>query len=210
MKLYNAPMSPNAIRVRALIDELGLDVEIVDKDMRSGEMKEPGFLALNPNGKVPVLELDDGSTIWESRAIMAYLAAVEGSPLYPADPRARAEVDQWQYWHAVHFAPTAQAVFFERRLKPKFGMGEPDESKIEKQVADTEHLLDVLEEGLTGKDYVAGELSLADLSLACTIATLAPAGILLAGHPALEAWHLRLMERASVQKEIAPVLELFA
>ncbi|WP_373356761.1 glutathione S-transferase family protein [Pseudoroseicyclus sp. CXY001] len=212
MKLYSMPISPNAIRVRALIHELGLDVEIIDKDMRSGELKSPEFLSLNPNGKVPVLEEDDGFTLWESRAIMAYLAVKAGSTLYPvSDPRAQAQVDQWQSWHAVHFAPTIQQVLFERRLKPLFGLGEPDESKIEKTVKDAGELLSVLDKGLEGKDYIAGDqMTLADISLACTAATLAQAGLLLEPYPAVAAWHLRMMERPAIQKAVAPAMEFFA
>jgi glutathione S-transferase len=73
MKLYNGNLSPNALRVRAVIYELGIDVDKIEVDFRVGDNRTPEFLKLNPNGKVPVL-VDGDIVIWESRAINAYLA----------------------------------------------------------------------------------------------------------------------------------------
>ena len=72
MKLYNANLSPNCLRVRAVANELGLELEIIELDLRAREHKSDAYLAMNPNGKVPVLA-DDGLVLWESRAINAYL-----------------------------------------------------------------------------------------------------------------------------------------
>ncbi|HVZ32757.1 MAG TPA: glutathione S-transferase family protein, partial [Polyangiaceae bacterium] len=73
MKLYNADLSPNCLRVRAVIYELDLPVELIDVDLRAA--KPPGLLAANPNGKVPALVDDDGFVLFESRAINGYLAS---------------------------------------------------------------------------------------------------------------------------------------
>ena len=98
MKLYNANLSPNALRVRAVANELEIPLEVIDIDLRKGEHKTPAYLAINPNGKVPVL-VDGDFALWESRAINAYLAAMKPERgLYPSDPRRRAIVDQWSYW----------------------------------------------------------------------------------------------------------------
>ena len=92
MKLYNANLSPNALRVRAVANELGIALEVIDVDLRSGGNRTKEFLALNPNGKVPVL-VDGDFVLWESRAINAYLATMKPeSGLYPADIRKRAVV----------------------------------------------------------------------------------------------------------------------
>ena len=124
MLLYNANLSPNALRVRAVAHELGIALEIVDVDLRNGENRSEAFLALNPNAKVPVL-IDDDFVLWESRAINVYLASVKPEQgLYPDDPRKRAIVDQWSYWQAIHLGPAMQRVVFERLLKSKFGMGD--------------------------------------------------------------------------------------
>ncbi|MFY0574068.1 glutathione S-transferase family protein [Cystobacter fuscus] len=72
MKLYAPPLSTAAYKVLAVVHELGLPVTLVSLDMMSGEHKSPAFLAKNPNGKVPVLEDDDGFCVWESNAILCY------------------------------------------------------------------------------------------------------------------------------------------
>ena len=121
MKLYNSPGSPNALRARAAVHALGLDVEIVNVDIAKGENRTPEFLAINPNGKVPAL-VDGDLHLWESRAINAYLTTkVAGQTLYPADPVRRAIVDQWSYWQAIHLGPSMQKVAFERVMKKAFG-----------------------------------------------------------------------------------------
>ena len=102
MLLYNANLSPNALRVRAVAHELGIKLEIVEVDLRKGENRSEAFLALNANGKVPVL-VDGDFVLWESRAINAYLASLKSEQgLYPEDKRKRAIVDQWSYWQAIH------------------------------------------------------------------------------------------------------------
>ena len=94
MKLYNANFSPNALRVRAVALELGINLEIIEVDLRAGENRTDEFLAMNPNAKVPVLQ-DGDLVIWESRAINNYLASKKpGHGLYPDEPKARAMVDQ--------------------------------------------------------------------------------------------------------------------
>ena len=86
MKLYNANLSPNAMRVRAVANELGIALEVIDVDLRSGGNRTKEFLALNPNGKVPVL-VDGDFVLWESRAINAYLATTKPEHgLYPPTP----------------------------------------------------------------------------------------------------------------------------
>ena len=153
MKLYNANLSPNAMRVRAVANELGIALEVIEVDLRSGGNRTKEFLALNPNGKVPVL-VDGDFVLWESRAINAYLATTKPErELYPADPRKRAIVDQWSYWQAVHFGPAVQRVVFERLLKSRFGRGEPDENAIEGQLKEISQFLPVLDADLAGKDW---------------------------------------------------------
>ena len=94
MKLYNANLSPNCPRVRAVANELGLELDIVDVDLKAGEHKRDAYVAVNPNGKVPVLE-DNGVVLWESHAINAYLASKDPQHrLYPDEIQARTVVDQ--------------------------------------------------------------------------------------------------------------------
>ena len=141
--------------------------------------------ALNPNGKVPVL-VDGDFVLWESRAIIRYLASTYTQPrLYPTDLKARAVVDQWSFWQAVHLGPAMQKVAFERVFKAKFNLGAPDEAAIASNLKDVTQFLAVLEGGLRGKDYIAGELSLADFELASTFMFREPAGMSLADVPSV-------------------------
>jgi len=208
MRLYNANLSPNALRVRAVAHELGIPLEIVEVDLRKGENRSEAFLALNPNAKVPVL-IDDDFVLWESRAINAYLASLKPDRgLHPDDPRKRAVVDQWSYWQAIHLGPAMQRVVFERLLKSKFGMGEPDEKALEGPLKDIAQFLAVLDANLSGKDWVAGELSVADFAVASTFVYRKGSNISLETVPHVSGWIDRLEARPSWQAAIAPGLEL--
>ncbi|WP_172300232.1 glutathione S-transferase family protein [Pseudoruegeria sp. HB172150] len=205
MKLYNADLSPNALRVRAVINELDLPVEVVQVDLRSRANKAPEFMEKHPMGKVPVLE-DGDFRLWESRAILSYLSALKPEAgLYPDDPKKRALVDQWTYWQTVHLSPVAQKIVFEMVMKPMFGMGDPDPSAVESDREELNSLLALLDSALEGKDWIVGDLSLADFTLASTFVYAAPAGISLDGFPNVAAWWARMGDRPSWQAAVAPL-----
>jgi glutathione S-transferase len=208
MKLYNANLSPNALRVRAVAAELGIDLEMVNVDLRAGDTKTEDYLALNPNGKVPVL-VDGDLVLWESRAINAYLASTKpGARLVPTDAKARALVDQWSYWQAIHLGPAMQKVAFERVLRKRFGMGEPDETRIAGEVKDIAQFLAVLDRNLADKTWVAGDLSIADFAMASTFMYRVPAGISLDPFPNVAGWITRLEARPSWQAAVQPLLAM--
>ncbi len=208
MRLYNSNLSPNALRVRAVAHELGIALEIVEVDLRKGENKSAAFLALNPNGKVPVL-VDGDLVLWESRAINGYLASLKSEQgLYPEDNRKRAIVDQWSYWQAIHLGPAMQRVAFERLLKSKFGMGQPDEKALEGQLKDIAQFLPVLDQNLADKEWVAGELSIADFAIATTFVHRKGANISLEHAPNVSSWIDRLEARPSWKAAVKPMLEL--
>jgi glutathione S-transferase len=200
MKLFNIGMSPNCLRVRAVIHELGLQVELIEIDLRAKE-KPAELTQANPNGKVPAFIDDDGFALFESRAINAFLASKRPDrELYPSEPKQRALVDQWSYWGAVHLNPALQAVSFERVLKARFKMGDPDEAVIKSRMAEIEKLLPVLDQALTGKEWVAGKLTLADFALAPSFVLREPAQISLANFPNVDAWLKRTEALPSWQK----------
>ena len=206
MKLYNSNFSPNALRVRAVAAELGIPLDIVEVDLRKGENKTASYLAINPNGKVPVL-VDGDFVLWESRAIDAYLASLRPEPgLYPDDAKKRAIIDQWSYWQAIHLGPAMQRVAFERVMKSKFGMGEPDENAIASQLKDIDQFLPVLDANLADKECVAGKLSVADFAMASTFVYRVPSGISLEKTPHVSAWIERLEARPAWQAAVAPLL----
>lgn len=205
MKLYNSNFSPNALRVRAVAAELGIPMEIIEVDFRKGEHKAPSYLAMNPNGKVPTL-VDGDFVLWESRAINAFLASLRPEcGLYPDNAKQRAVVDQWSYWGAIHLGPAIQRVAFERVMKSKFGMGEPDENAIAPQLKELDQFLPVLDASLANKEWVAGTLSLSDFALASTFVYRVPAGIALEKVPHLAAWVARIEARPAWQSAVAPL-----
>jgi glutathione S-transferase len=203
MKLYNADLSPNCQRVRAVIHELGLSVELIDVNLMSKDPKPEGFLAANPNGKVPAFVDDDGFTLFESRAINGYLASKRPErDLLPSDPKRRALVEQWSYWHAVHLAPPMLALAFERVLKRKFRMGEPDEAAIAAKLKEIDRFLPVLDQGLSGKEWLVDKLSLADFAVASTFPLREPSGISLVKFLHIARWLERVEALPAWQKSL--------
>lgn len=210
MQLYTLGMSPNALRVRAVVYELALDVEMVEVNFRDLEARVATLEPYNPNIKVPVL-VDGDFVLWESRAIVAYLASLHpASGLYPEDLKRRAIVDQWSYWHAIHLGPAMQRIAMERFIKEKFGMGEPDERALESGLKESAQFLKVLDGNLAGKEWVAGELSIADFTIASTFLYRNVADISLDAFPNVAAWIARVDARPSWQKATAPVTTFIA
>jgi glutathione S-transferase len=205
MKLYNNDHSPNCLRVRAVAFELGLPLELVDVDLLNTSSNAE-LLALNPNGKVPVL-LDAQFALWESRAINAYLANIRPDRnLYPTDVQQRALVDQWSLWQAIHLGPAMQKVAFERVHRARFGLGQTDEAAAAASHKETNRYLAVLETRLVDRQWVVPGLSLADFTLASTFAFRKPAGISLEQFPGVTAWIARVEALDSWQRAVAPML----
>ncbi|WNG51703.1 glutathione S-transferase family protein [Archangium minus] len=204
MKLYEHPFSTAAFKVRAVIHELGLPVTLVTLDMMKGEQKSPEFLAKNPNGKVPTLE-DDGFFLWESNAILCYLAAKKPeSGLLPADPKGMAQVQQWLQWHATTFAPSTSEVMFETIYAKMMGRTK-DEAKYAAGLEKVRRDLGVLEKVLAGKEFLCGKLTLADFSLVSQLHMRAPMGVDLEAFPHVKAWVARMESRESVRKSLPPM-----
>ena len=132
MRLHVFPPSPRATKVTALANHLGLDCEPRLVDLFKGEQHGPGFAALNPNERMPVLE-DEGFVLWESNAILYYLAAKKPqSGLWPSDARGQADVLRWHSWEAAHWFPACAILAFERVLKKLTGQGEPNPDEVAK------------------------------------------------------------------------------
>ena len=191
MRLYYHPMSPNARRALMAAIQLNVRFERILVDIRKGENKRPEYLKLNPNGKVPTLE-DDGFVLWESRAIMIYLAEkTPGHALYGESPQSHADVNHWLFWDAVHFSPAVQVVAFERVVKAMLGMGPPDPKEIERGEKMIAPLMPVLDGQLAGREWLCGQaLSLADLSIATPLVLAERAQIALP--PNVAAWFARV------------------
>ena len=203
MKLYNADASPNAFRVRVVIEELGLKVDYIDTSLRFDAPKPPGFLEASPHSKVPAFVDDDGFSLFESRAINTYLASKKPERgLYPDDPKRRAIVDQWSYYQAIHLGPAMQTVAFERVVKAKFNMGAPDEDTIKSKLAEVDRYMPTLEKALAGKEWLADRLTLADFAVASTFQLRKPAGISLDRYPNVTKWIARVEALPSWQRAL--------
>lgn len=206
LKLYNADLSPNCLRVRAVAFELGVELEMIEIKLASAGSNDT-LRAVNPNSKVPVL-VDEDFVLWESRAINNYLCSKRPDRnLLPLEPRPRALVEQWLYWQSIHLGPAMQTVGFERVVKPHFELGAPDQALIETKLNEAYKFLQVFEQGLGRRPWIADELSVADFALASTFMYRKPAEISLAKFPAVDAWIQRLEARDSWRRAVAPIAE---
>jgi len=202
MKLYDFAFSPNCRKVRAVAYELGVTLESVHVDLVRGEARMPSFLGLNPNGRVPVL-VDGDFVLWESTAIMRYLATQQGGALVPATAQEQAEVDRWLAWQLAHLGPAMSKVAFERVVKKLTGQGAPDEAVIAAGSAEFAKLTALLDAALEGRDYLAGALSLADFALAAHYSLASTCGLALAPFPRVQAWLARMLDRESMKRALA-------
>jgi glutathione S-transferase len=195
MKLYSGKRSPNARKVRLLAKELDLPLEIVSPDFVKGELRSPEFLALNPNGKIPVLD-DDGFVLWESCAILRYLA--EKRPernLVPSDQRRRAVVDQWLFWWAAHCEPALLQLVFQKMVKPFLKLGGADERLVAASETELARYLPILDKQLEGKGHIAGDLSIADFAIAPWFEPAGSVGVTLDAYPQITRWLENLQKR---------------
>ena len=103
LKVYGDYNSGNCYKIKLMLHLLGLEYEWKSVDILNGDTQTPEFLEKNPNGKVPVLELEDGTCLWESNAILNYLA--DDSDYLPTEPRLRTQVLQWQFFEQYSHEP---------------------------------------------------------------------------------------------------------
>jgi glutathione S-transferase len=136
------------------------------RDFFNGELGSPEYLAINPNGMVPTLR-DGDVTLWESNAIMQYLAdGVPGNTLLPANRQARAEVMRWQSWELAHFNKAFGVLSFEAVAKPGFMGAQPDANLVEWSTRELARFAPILDRALDGRKYLVGnDITLADYSM---------------------------------------------
>jgi glutathione S-transferase len=193
MRLYHHPLSSNSRRAALAAAHLGLPAELIKVDLERGEQRSAEFLALNPNGMVPVLE-DNGFILTESHAIMLYLAdKIRGHAAYPDDARARADINRWVFWNAQHFQPTVSIFVWENLIKGMIGQGAADPAQIRRGEDLLERYAPVLDEHLALGRWVCGDsVTLADLALGATLLAAAPANVPLGPYGNLLAWFARV------------------
>jgi len=167
MKLYTFRASPAGRKVLAVVDHLGLEVGIERLDGQAGDHRKPAYLALNPNGLAPTL-VDGPFVLWESNAIMQYLADKAGSDaLFPRDSRKRADIVRWQCWELAHFNKAFGALAFETVAKPALDFGPADEDLVAWAMRDLSRFAPVLETHLASRRHMVGDsITIADYSVA--------------------------------------------
>jgi glutathione S-transferase len=195
--LYDVQPSPHARKVRLLAAELGIPLTKVSCDPRIGETRTPEYLAKNPNGRVPTLE-DDGFVLWESPAILKYLAAKRPErALCGSDPKTQAVVDQWICWWIGGPEAAIDTLAWEVLIKPLvFKQPGNDPGIIADARARIDRFLPVLDSQLEGRDYVVGPLTVVDFLIGPRLDT-AP-GILkfdVSRYANIGAWQERLKAR---------------
>lgn len=182
MKVYGDRISGNCLKVQYTADFLGLDYEWVATDIMAGETRTPEYLALNPAGQVPVLELEDGRTLAQSNAIIGYLA--EGSALLPADPFEKAKVNEWLFWEQYSHEPYVAVCRFVMLYQNK-----PAEEREAWRVERGEGALDLMNQWLSSHSWFLGEgVSIADIALLAYTRLAHEGGFDLAGRPAVRSW----------------------
>lgn len=192
MKLYYFETS-NPRKACVVARHLRSPVQFVRVDLTKGEHQTPEFLAINPNAKVPVL-VDGDTVVWESNAIMAYLADQAGSDLWPEDAR-RIEILRWLSWDMMHFSRHAGTLFFENAIKARFGLGEPDAAAIDEAMGFFRRFAGVLDSHLKGRDWLVGDgLTIADVSVGALLPEADVAGLPLAEFPEISRWYAQLAE----------------
>jgi glutathione S-transferase len=204
MRLYHNPLSSNARRVLLTASQLGIKLEEVFIDLGS-EADRQRLKEVNICGKVPVLE-DDGFQLWESCAIMQYLADKHGaSDIYPTDLKQRADVNRWMFFAAQHFAP-AIGILTWQYLWKKFVTGEgPDPVEIKKGETFVHEHASVLNKHLETRQWLSGDkLTLADFAVAAPLMYVSRANVPVEQYTHLLAWFERVQQLPAWQQTETP------
>lgn len=191
-RLYDYLPSGNGYKVRLVLKYLGLSYEVIEKDIKQGATRTPAFLAMNPNGRIPLLEIPGKGYLAESHAIIGYLA--EGSDLVPQDRFERALMWQWLCFEQYNLEPNiGTARFWLASLnKTAAELGE----KLADKRTGGYAALDVLEKGLTDKPFLVGNrYSLADISLYAYTHVAPEGGFKLDAYPNIRRWCTRVAEQ---------------
>ncbi|HEY4251256.1 MAG TPA: glutathione S-transferase [Roseomonas sp.] len=193
--IWGRTSSSNVMKVLWLCEELGLPYERIDAGGEFGRTRDPGYLAMNPNALVPTLVEADGYSLWESNAILRYLANTRapGHPIYPAAPRARADVERWMDWQLSSLNAPMTAIFLGLvRTPPE----RRDAAALEAARGRAEALWAMVDAQLAGRGFVTGDsLSLADIVLGMYAHRWFALPIERGPLPALAAWYARLGDR---------------
>ena len=184
MTVYGFSPSGNCHKVKLLLGQLGREYAWVETDSARGETRTPGYLAKNPNGKVPLLELDDGRVLVESNAILCWLA--DGTRFLPPDPWAKAQALSWMFFEQYSHEPYIAVARFICGWTPA---DSPRRAELPKLRERGHAALAVMEKHLSAHDWFSGgDYGIADIALYAYTCVAPHGGIALGAYPALNAW----------------------
>ncbi len=193
IRLYEYPPSSNCQKVRLVLAEKGLSYESVIIDLRKKEQTAPEYLRINPYGLVPAMD-DDGVVIYESTIINEFLEEKYPQvPVFPQDPAARAKARILEDFRDNHLYPALKTI---SRLTRSVDKEDWDHTLIAAAFESMASIFERLEEELDGKDFLAGEYSIADIAFTPNLSRLVDMGVGLPDRfPRLKAWTDRMMKR---------------
>lgn len=196
IEIYGDPRS-SAGRVFLMLEELGLPYKRIPLDMRKKEHKSPEFLVLNPNGKIPCLK-DQDYVIWESIAINQYLAEKYRPEMLGATPEEKGHVAQWSVWAMTELQPPLVDLLIQMIFVPE---DKRNHALIEKAKEKIPGLLHILDQALSGKDYlVANKFTVADINMASVVSILEHLHMEIAPYKEILSWMERVNSRPAFRK----------
>lgn len=191
--------TPNGYKVTVMLEEIAADYTLHPVNLSAGDQKTPEFLAMNPNGRIPVIvdRNNNDFTVFESGAIMIYLGEKFGQ-LYPENPDARSRTLQWLMFQMGGIGPMmGQANVFHRYFPEKI------QPAIDRYQNECRRLFEVLDTRLSATEYLAGEMyTIADIANWCWVRTHNWSGVSIDGLPHLQRWLDTLYQRPGCQRGI--------
>jgi glutathione S-transferase len=200
LKVWGRVNSINVQKVLWALDELQVAYERVDAGMAFGVVTEAFYKTMNPNARVPTIE-DDGFVLWESNAIVRYLAAKHGAgTLWPTDLKQRADSDRWMDWISNHVSPVITPVFWGLVRTPA---DKRNLAQIEADAEKTAQQLQVLEQCLADRSYVAGQnFTMGDIVVGVTVYRWYGLEVKRPRLANIEAYYARLQQRPAFKQRV--------
>ena len=186
--------TPNGVKISIALEELGLDYEVVPIDIGKDEQYAPEFLAISPNNKIPAI-LDGDVALFESGAILLYLAHKTGKLAPPAGSPGYFDMMQWLMWQMAHFGPMLGQVHHFLKFNP--GKSEYAEKRFQQEAL---RLYRVLNTRLESRDYIAGEFSIVDIATWPWASRFEFQQVDLHDFPEVMRWYLELADRPAFQR----------
>jgi glutathione S-transferase len=202
LKIWGRATSSNVMKLLWLCEELGVPYQRLDAGGSFGRTREPAYLEMNPNARVPTIEEPDGYSLWESNTICRYLVATRapGHTLHPTEPRARARTERWMDWQLGHLNAPMTTIFFTYVRTPEEKRDWPATHAARDEA---QALWDMVENALGIAPYLGGDhLSLADIALGPYLHRWLALPITRAPQPRIHAWHGRLMARPGYARHV--------